>query len=126
MSEILLQTKLFKPVLRHSNVPHTRLIERSNRGLGAKLTFSYAPTGFGKTTLIADWLLQLQRPFGWLSLDEEENDPYRFSPMLLPPYSRSLGDVETIRPAPNLSIKAIATLLLNSLMQLLGPILLFC
>ena len=42
------------------------------------LTLVSAPTGYGKTTLVAAWLHQHERPFAWLSLDEHDNDPARF------------------------------------------------
>jgi LuxR family maltose regulon positive regulatory protein len=60
-----------------------------NEGLGRKLTLVSAPAGFGKTTLVAEWLDNLKaaggagRPFTWLSLDENDNDPARFVTYLL-------------------------------------------
>ena len=39
---------------------------------------SYPQMGFGKTTLVGDWLQQLDLPAAWLSLDESDNDPTRF------------------------------------------------
>jgi len=78
MSEILLQNKLFKPVLRPSLVPRPHLIEKLNAGLAAKLTLVSAPAGYGKTTLVASWLTAQQVAYGWLSLDAGENDPGRF------------------------------------------------
>ncbi|MEJ2749500.1 MAG: AAA family ATPase, partial [Anaerolineae bacterium] len=88
MSGDLLQTKLYVPQRptghqRHDLVSRPRLIERLNQGLTGKLTLISAPAGFGKTTLIADWIHQLptanhQLPISWLSLDEYDNDPNRF------------------------------------------------
>jgi LuxR family maltose regulon positive regulatory protein len=73
-----LATKLFVPQLRPDRVPRPRLVAQLNRGLTGKLTLVSAPAGFGKTTLVADWLQQGGRPFTWLSLDEGDNEPTRF------------------------------------------------
>ena len=78
METPLLQTKLYIPPIRHELVSRPRLIERLNKGLHRKLTLISAPAGFGKTTLISDWLRQLDVPTAWLSLDESDNDLVRF------------------------------------------------
>jgi LuxR family maltose regulon positive regulatory protein len=74
----LLATKLFVPQLRPSRVPRPRLLARLSPELGGNLILISAPVGFGKTTLVSEWLQQGQRPFAWLSLDEGDNDSTRF------------------------------------------------
>ncbi len=54
------------------------LIERLNQGLERKLTLISAPAGFGKTTLVSEWVAVCERPVAWLLLDEGDNDPTRF------------------------------------------------
>ena len=80
VSETLLQTKLHIPLLRSNLVPRPRLIERLNHGLqqGSKLTLVSTPAGYGKTTLLSGWVQQTECPATWLSLDQDDNDPYRF------------------------------------------------
>jgi LuxR family maltose regulon positive regulatory protein len=78
METPLLQTKLYIPPTRPEIIPRPRLIERMNDGLQRKLTLVSAPAGFGKTTLVSDWLRHLDVPAAWLSLDEADNDPVRF------------------------------------------------
>jgi LuxR family maltose regulon positive regulatory protein len=56
MTTPLLATKLYVPPLRPELVPRPRLVERLNAGLQRKLTLVSAPAGFGKTTLIAEWI----------------------------------------------------------------------
>jgi len=74
----LLQTKLYIPTVRRDFVARPRLIEKLNQGLQGKLTLISAPAGFGKTTLISEWLGQREWPVVWLSLDENDNIPTRF------------------------------------------------
>jgi LuxR family maltose regulon positive regulatory protein len=118
MPDSLLQTKLYLPQRftgrpRPSFIPRPRLIEKLNAGLDGKLTLVSAPAGFGKTTLVAEWLsnfrlaiddLRLADPqnrqsFGlrsvrtkskivtlkssWLSLDQDDNDLARFLTYLI-------------------------------------------
>jgi LuxR family maltose regulon positive regulatory protein len=74
----LLATKLYIPRLRPNVVLRPRLSERLNEGLHRNLTLISAPAGFGKTTLVSEWVEGIERPAAWLSLDEGENDPTRF------------------------------------------------
>jgi LuxR family maltose regulon positive regulatory protein len=87
MSTPLLSTKLFVPPLRPELVPRPRLIERLNAGMDRKLTLVSAPAGYGKTTLLSEWIHQggTERalPIAWLSLDEADNDPTRFLSYLI-------------------------------------------
>jgi len=55
----LLQTKLYVPRVRPFLVPRPHLIKKLNQGLQGKLTLISAPAGFGKTTLVSEWLSQL-------------------------------------------------------------------
>ncbi len=78
MSTPILATKLYIPPPRPHVVSRPRLIERLNEGLHRKLTLISAPAGFGKTTLVSEWLAGYERPATWLSLDKGDNDPSRF------------------------------------------------
>ena len=78
MSTPILATKLYIPLPRPKVVLRPRLIERLNEGLHGKLTLISAPAGFGKSTLVSEWVAGCERPIAWLSLDEGDNDPTRF------------------------------------------------
>jgi LuxR family maltose regulon positive regulatory protein len=80
MSAPILATKLYVPPPRPKIVLRPHLIERLNEGLssGRKLTLISASAGFGKTTLVSEWLADRKRPVAWLLLDEGDNDPTRF------------------------------------------------
>ncbi len=74
MSTPLLTTKLHIPQPRPELVPRLRLVERLNAGLQGKLTLVSAPAGYGKTTLVSEWIAYSGFPVAWLSLDEMDND----------------------------------------------------
>ncbi len=85
----ILQTKLYVPPIRPELVSRPRLIGRLNAGLPAgKLAVVSAPAGFGKTTLVSEWVDRLRSAsvhegqsgcaVAWLSLDESDNDLTRF------------------------------------------------
>jgi LuxR family maltose regulon positive regulatory protein len=81
MAGPLLETKLHVPRRRRGVVPRPRLIERLSRGAESTLTLVSAPAGFGKSTLLAEWLAAApaDRPSAaWLSLDPGDNHPATF------------------------------------------------
>jgi LuxR family transcriptional regulator, maltose regulon positive regulatory protein len=79
----LLPTKLH--VLRPQThlVSRAHLVERLQQGVARHLTLVSAPAGFGKTTLLAQWLMESEIPVAWLSLEAEDNDPTRFLSYLI-------------------------------------------
>ena len=99
MSEPLLLTKLYIPPPRPDMVSRPHLIEKLNAGLHHKLTLISAPAGFGKTTLISEWLASCGRPVAWLSLDEGDGDPARFlTYFVVALQTLALSKVEGIKP----------------------------
>ena len=81
MASLLLETKLYIPKLRRALVARPRLSERLSRGVESKLTVISAPAGFGKTTLLAEWLASAsagESSAAWLSLDPADNQPASF------------------------------------------------
>jgi LuxR family transcriptional regulator, maltose regulon positive regulatory protein len=78
MSTPILATKLFIPPLRPKVVPRPHLLERLNEGGRGKLMLISAPAGFGKSTLVGEWLASGERRAAWLSLDEGDSDLTRF------------------------------------------------
>ena len=120
MSPELLSTKLFTPPVRNNLVPRPRLVGRLNEGLEGKLTLISAPAGFGKTTLVSEWIAGCGLPVAWLSLDEGDNDPNRFLTYLvtaLQTVAANIGDgVLAVLQAPQPpSIESILTALLNEI-----------
>ena len=78
MASSVLVTKLFIPRPRTTVVSRPRLKERLQEGLDRSLTLIAAPAGFGKTTLLSQWVVACGRPAAWLSVDSRDNDPTRF------------------------------------------------
>ncbi|HIW35267.1 MAG TPA: LuxR C-terminal-related transcriptional regulator [Candidatus Paenibacillus intestinavium] len=74
----LIATKLYIPKLRADAVERRRLKGRLDQGVHRKLSLISGSTGYGKTTLVSEWLSSYDRPVAWLSLDEEDNDINRF------------------------------------------------
>src|SRR5216684_7646898 len=79
----LLSTKLALPRPHQSLVLREALLARLDEGLEHKLTLLSAPAGFGKTTLVSEWIAARggqQNPpsVAWVSLDAGDNDPVRF------------------------------------------------
>jgi LuxR family maltose regulon positive regulatory protein len=114
MSTTLLATKLFVPPPRPRVVLRPELILRLNEGLSVshKLTLISAPAGFGKTTLVSEWVAGCKRPVTWLSLDEADNDLSRFLTYLVAALQRveskigagALGAIQSPQPPPSESI----------------------
>ncbi|MBK7319502.1 MAG: helix-turn-helix transcriptional regulator [Anaerolineales bacterium] len=120
MSTSILATKLYTPPPRAKIVLRSRLIEQLNMGLrsGRRLTLISAPAGFGKTTLVSEWVADCGRPTAWLSLDEEDGDLTRFFVYFISALQtiapnigeQALGVLQTPQPPP---IESILTTLLN-------------
>ena len=87
----ILVTKLYIPPSRPNIVLRPRLVDVLNGGLNRKLTLVSAPAGFGKSTLVGEWVNGSRRLAAWLSLDEGDNDPTRFLVYLT-------AALQTIRP----------------------------
>src|ERR687897_541360 len=118
MSMPILATRLYIPPPQPKVVPRPRLIERLNEDLPRKLTLIAAPAGFGKTTLLSEWVAGCERPAAWLSLDEGDNDPTRFLAYLVAALQTIapnigegvLGALRSPQPPPT---ESILTVLLN-------------
>jgi LuxR family transcriptional regulator, maltose regulon positive regulatory protein len=78
MPSQLLATKLFIPQKQQNLVSRPRLIKMLDAAFLRKLTLLSAPAGFGKTTLVSDWVSKSQQPVAWLSLDKNDTDTKRF------------------------------------------------
>src|SRR5215218_1512618 len=76
---IVLKPKLQAPLPRPEHVVRRSLLDLLRNALDFKVSVISAPTGYGKTTLLAHWrqVEEAELPFAWVSLDEHDNDPIR-------------------------------------------------
>jgi LuxR family maltose regulon positive regulatory protein len=109
----ILTTKLYRPRISGELVARPRLVERLEARRDRPLTLVSAPAGYGKTTLVSNWLEACECPTAWLSLDEDDNDLVQFLVYLLAAIetmlpgavaeTRSLLDAAGLPPPPVLS-----------------------
>ena len=136
----LLATKLYIPPVRPEHVSRHRLIEQLNNALHHKLTLISAPAGFGKTTLIGEWLGTIQNngneankagyKIAWLSLDNSDNDLTRFLKYFVTALSQVEGDetaisesaLKVLQSAQSPPVETILTTLINSVASFSGKI----
>src|SRR5215207_1182437 len=114
----ILATKLYVPPAQPGAVPRPRLIERLDEGLHRRLTLISAAAGFGKTTLLGEWVAGSGRPAAWLSLDDGDSDPARFMAYLVAALQTIdvgkgiSGMLDSPQPLPT---EAILTILINEI-----------
>jgi len=130
----LLETKFFVPRSR-GGLPRPRLSERLDRGTASKLMLVSAPAGFGKTTLLTEWLAAGpagpadERPAAWLSLDRGDNDPVSFWTYVIAALRTAAsgvgeGALALLQAPRSPPIETVLTVLLNDLGAVAGDIVL--
>ena len=135
MPAALLETKLYMPRSRRGLVLRARLSERLDRGAVSKLVLVSAPAGFGKTTLLSEWLAAGpaaaagERLAAWLSLDRGDNDPVSFWAYViaaLRTVAAGVGEsaLALLRASPPPPVEAVLTVLLNDLAAVAGDVVL--
>ena len=129
MARPMIATKLYVPKLRRGLVARPRLLERLRRGEESRLTLVSAPAGFGKTTLLAEWLGETpgdDRSVAWLSLDPSDSEPSSFWTYVVAAFQRAVpcvgsGALELIASSP-LPTDLVLTTLLNELAAAPGEV----
>lgn len=130
MSTSLLKTKLYIPTARSELVSRPHLVERLKEGFrrGRKLTLISAPAGYGKTTLLGEWIAcsEPRLRVAWVSLDKGDNDPARFWSYVVAAFQTVQADIGEIAqtafqsPRP-LAIEPVLTGLLNQIAEWPDP-----
>ena len=99
VGRLLLASRLRPPPLQTALIRRERLLALLEVGLEQRLTLLSAPAGYGKTTLLAQWLAAHRLPVAWLSLESEQNDPQLFLAYLI-------GALQCVHPALGAGILA--------------------
>jgi LuxR family maltose regulon positive regulatory protein len=122
MSFPLLSTKLYIPPAREGAIARPRLTEKLLSGVKhpGSVSLLSGPPGFGKTTLLSEFVAQIHQPVAWLSLDEGDNDPSRFWTYLIAACQSVLEGVgesalELLHTPQPLPEETIPTILINDL-----------
>lgn len=122
-SNPLLATKLFIPPAHTRRVPRSRLVERMKATARYPLMLVCAPAGYGKTSLLSEWIPQNEHCVTWFSIDEGDNDPVRY-------WRHFLAALQTLKPdlcqnarqllesVQNPQIEPMLTLVINDLAAL--------
>jgi LuxR family maltose regulon positive regulatory protein len=120
--EILLSTKLYIPPAPPELVRRPRLLDKIQTAQDHKLTLVSAPAGFGKTTLLSEWVHENQppTPTAWLSLEEADDEPRRFWEYFIAALRMLQPDtgvtaLELLRAGQPLPIESVLTPLVNDL-----------
>jgi LuxR family maltose regulon positive regulatory protein len=119
-STTLIRTKLNRPRPGGDLVPRPRLVVSLECNPRRKLTLVSAPAGYGKTTLLVQWLEDCSYPSAWLSLDEGDSDPGVFLSYLIAAVRTAFPDAcpttEMLLRAPQSPpLDHLATVLINEL-----------
>jgi len=116
----LLSTKLFIPPTRDNIIERPRLVEKILPGMDCPGSFMLlsGPAGFGKTTLLSDFITRLPGNVAWVSLDEGDNDYRRFWTYLITACQSILDDVgasalELLDTSQTLPDETVPTILIN-------------
>lgn len=96
---MLIETKLYPPRRRSDLLRRSRLLEFMHEHIANKLLLLCAPAGYGKTTLLVDFIHDLDVPVCWLSLDESDRDPVVFLDYLLASLRRRFPNFRPDLPA---------------------------
>jgi LuxR family maltose regulon positive regulatory protein len=125
----IITTKLRIPQPQWHLVHRPRLTEQLDTALdrGPGLTLVSAPPGFGKTTLVAEWVATCERPVAWLSLDAADHDPARFVTCLvaaIQSIDSSIGRqvLQMLESPPQPALENLLARLVNDLAALPGDI----
>ncbi|ARU60736.1 hypothetical protein CBW65_06270 [Tumebacillus avium] len=119
----LLSTKLYIPHQPLYHVTRERLLAKLADALQCKLTVVTAPPGFGKTTLVSDWVRQQDVAAAWVSLDKGENDLLRFWNYVIAALDPLMPGLEKkasglLQPSMTYAIEGLLVWLVNQLFQL--------
>lgn len=119
----MLVTKLHIPSISTNLVHRTLLFDKLNKGLDRKLIFISAPAGFGKTTILSDWITQNKISTAWYSIDNRDNDPAEFLNYIISgiqtvKHDFGIRSQELLNAPQKPNIETIAGMLINDALEI--------
>ncbi len=124
MKEVLISTKLHMPQYRREMVPRPRFQDQLTEARTNRLLLISAPAGFGKTSLLSQWLAEQRNTTAWITLDRSDNDLARFLRYLssgiqqaAPGTGTTVIDILNSPQAETPEIEPLLTLLINDLAE---------
>lgn len=92
MDTIWLNSKTEVPTISKTALDRERLLQLLQDGTSSKLTIVQAPGGYGKTTILSQWISKISEPTSWFSIDNLDNDPVRFWKYVIQSVSNGLNN----------------------------------
>jgi len=119
----MLLTKLHIPSAGNNIVHRSELFDKLNAGLSRKLILVSAPAGFGKTTVVSDWIDKNKIPAAWFSIDNGDDDPANFLSYIISGIQgihSTFGQdaLKLFNSANKPSVESIASLLINEMLKI--------
>lgn len=126
MPDVLLATKLFSPPLPARLMPRQSLLDQLHGDFSheKRLILVCAPAGYGKTTLVCEWL-QNDSTVSWVSLEKSDNDPRLFFSYVIASLRQTFptvgGQAQELLKTPQAPpLQNVLSLLLNDLVNIRG------
>ncbi|NEN82500.1 LuxR C-terminal-related transcriptional regulator [Paenibacillus elgii] len=124
---VVLKSKISPPLTRETLVARDRLLHKISKGMKGRLTTVCAPPGFGKTTLLCQWVRHNEQAAAWVSLDERDNDLARFwryvvhavDAAIIPGFAELMAPV--LHTLPQGSVDTVIDVMMNELHSLDRP-----
>ena len=119
----MILTKLYLPKVDEQVVHRSGLFETLRSGLNKKVILVSATAGYGKSTLISDWINQYKITAAWCSIDNKDNDPFLFLNLIISSVNRqepSLGkaSLDLLQNPGAVSAEYLLELFINDLLSL--------
>ena len=119
----MLLTKLHIPTPSQDTIHRKQLSKLLDEAQNKKLVLVSAPAGYGKTTLISDWIFQNKVDAVWCSIDKRDNDPIEFLKLMVTAVNRKFDNIgksslELLETPGTAKFEYIIELFINDLLKL--------
>ena len=88
----VIRSKLYQPARTPDLISRKHLLESNQVEMGGKVTLVSAPAGYGKSTVVSEYIDAAGLPCAWISLDAEDSDLRRFLTYLVAALQKAVPD----------------------------------